>query len=132
MQHCLRWQGIIVGVTYVESAPKPEDSLRNVQAMEVEADAKDRVPADLTQLGAASATPTVGRPSGTTSTVEVIGRALHAESRLAMTVLCWGTGVGFGWERASCRSRVLGLGVLTCSTTRLNHLIVPFQGRADY
>ena len=32
----------------------------------------------------------------------------------------------------SCRSRVSGLGVLACLTTRLNNLTVRFQGRVDY
>ena len=39
---------------------------------------------------------------------------------------------GLGWDRASCRSRVSGLGVLACLTTRLNNLTVQFQGRPDY
>ena len=43
-------------------------------------------------------------------------------------------GVGFGWVglAASCKSRPSGVGFLPCPTTRLNNLIVRFQGQADY
>ena len=41
-------------------------------------------------------------------------------------------GGGGGWDRGSCWSRVSGLGILPCLTTRLNNLTVRLQGRADY
>ena len=40
-----------------------------------------------------------------------------------------GGGVGLA---ASCRSRLSGVGLLPCPTTRLNYLTLRFQGRADY
>ena len=40
--------------------------------------------------------------------------------------------VGLGQDKASCRSSVLGLGVLPSLTARLNNLTFRFQSRADY